>query len=337
MAAWDLLIRQSRAANVLSSLRVLLDQHHLLQSVPPQAREHLEWIHISSQRHRLAVQFEVSHLRKALSSTNVPLILLKGAAYVMANLPASQGRLFSDIDLMVPKERLGEIEAVMMLHGWVTMHVDDYDQRYYRTWMHELPPMQHIHRRTVIDVHHAILPETASIHPSPTKLLQASQPLNGCDDVRVFSPEDMVLHSATHLFYGGEFDHGLRDLLDLHHLLIHFGEKTTFWTTLLARGKELDLHRPLFYALRYTTHILHTPIPTEVITASEEGRPNTLLLMLMDALFHRALMAMHESCSDLLTRLARHALYIRGNWLRMPPILLTRHLFHKAFFSHKDH
>jgi hypothetical protein len=26
-------------------------------------------------------------------------------------------------------------------------------------------------------------------------------------------------------------------------------------------------------------------------------------------------------------------LYVRGNWLRMPPLLLSRHLFHKAFLS----
>jgi hypothetical protein len=29
-------------------------------------------------------------------------------------------------------------------------------------------------------------------------------------------------------------------------------------------------------------------------------------------------------------------LYVRANWLRMPPLLLTRHLFHKAFISPKD-
>ena len=29
-------------------------------------------------------------------------------------------------------------------------------------------------------------------------------------------------------------------------------------------------------------------------------------------------------------------IYLRGNWLRMPPLLLARHLFHKAFLSPKD-
>lgn len=29
-------------------------------------------------------------------------------------------------------------------------------------------------------------------------------------------------------------------------------------------------------------------------------------------------------------------LYVRGNWLRMPPLLLARHLFHKAFLSPRE-
>ncbi|UUZ51356.1 hypothetical protein LP420_18980 [Massilia sp. B-10] len=53
----------------------------------------------------------------------------------------------------------------------------------------------------------------------------------------------------------------------------------------------------------------------------------------MDALFLRALLPMHASCAARFDRARRGALYIRGNWLRMPPLLLARHLFHKAFIS----
>ena len=42
-----------------------------------------------------------------------------------------------------------------------TTHHSAYDQRYYREWMHELPPLLHVRRQTALDVHHAIAPETA--------------------------------------------------------------------------------------------------------------------------------------------------------------------------------
>jgi hypothetical protein len=53
-------------------------------------------------------------------------------------------------------------------------------------------------------------------------------------------------------------------------------------------------------------------------------------------LFGRALLPLHTSCADAFGNVARFALYVRGNWLRMPPLLLARHLFHKAFISEKS-
>jgi hypothetical protein len=93
--------------------------------------------------------------------------------------------------------------------------------------------------------------------------------------------------------------------------------------------------RPLFYALRYAAHFLHTPIPPDTMEAAGVACPNRPAMALMDSLFTRAFMPEHPSCSDALTGGARWLLYVRANWLRMPPLLLARHLFHKAFISPK--
>ena len=336
LADWDLLLRQARRANLLSRICALLDERGLIEQVPPQPREHLEWARAIAKKHAQDVHWEIAMIRKALADVGVPIILLKGGAYVMAKLPPAQGRLFSDIDIMVPKGSLNEVEAALMLHGWATTDLDDYDQRYYRTWMHELPPMQHTRRTTVIDVHHAILPETARTHPDPEKLRSAAQLLDGYDNLKVFAPADMVLHSATHLMHEGELHNGLRDLVDIDSLLRHFGSSPTFWLGLVERAKELDSTRTLFYALRYVQLILHTPVPADTMEAARIGSPNRVMLTLMDMLFSRALMPDHPSCSDWLTSTARKMLFIRANWLRMPPMLLARHLFHKAFISPKS-
>jgi hypothetical protein len=335
LADWDLLVRQARAANLLASLYAILHERGLIEQVPVQPREHLEWSHSIAERHREAVEWEVSLIRKALAEADVPIILLKGAAYVVAKLPQAQGRLFSDIDILVPKTSLSAVEAMLMLHGWAATHHDEYDQRYYRTWMHELPPMQHIKRMTVIDVHHAILPETAPLHPDPEKLRAAACRVEGYDDLMVLAPTDMVLHSAVHLLHDGELDNGLRDLVDIDNLLRHFSSLPSFWPMLVDRAGELELTRPLFYALRYATRMLSTPVPSAVMEAAQVGRPNRLMLALMDQLFGRALLPDHASCVDWFTTPARLMLYIRANWLRMPPSLLARHLFHKAFLSPK--
>ncbi|MES2758051.1 MAG: nucleotidyltransferase family protein [Pseudomonadota bacterium] len=333
LAEWDLLLRQAASANLTAALYYLAAEHEQLGAMPARAREHLEWAHVQGERHRQGVRFEVRQIRRALADLDVPLILLKGAAYTMAGLPPAPGRLFSDIDILVPKERLAEVEAALMLHGWAASHHDEYDQRYYREWMHELPPMQHVMRQSLIDVHHAILPETARVRPEPASLRAGARAVDGDDGLRVFAPADMVLHSAVHLFYDGEFDHGLRDLIDIDRLLRRFGGEAGFWESLASRADELQLGRPLFYALRYSSSILGTEIPAAVLAAAGRARPNRALLALMDRLFGRALLPPHASCADGFSKPARFLLYIRGNWLRMPPLMLARHLFHKAFIS----
>ncbi|MES2900237.1 MAG: nucleotidyltransferase family protein [Pseudomonadota bacterium] len=333
LSQWDLLLRQALAANLTASLYCLAHDEGVLEHVPEAPRRHLEWAGTLLQRHADAVQWEVARIRAALQTMQAPLILLKGAAYAAAGLPPARGRLFSDVDILVPRELLPQVEADLMLGGWTSQKQDEYDQRYYRLWMHEIPPMQHAQRGSVIDVHHAILPLTARAFPDPERLRASARAVPGMAGVQVLAPADMVLHSATHLFWDGEFDKGLRDLLDLHRLLLHFADHPGFWDGLPTRARELQLERPLFYALRYCAMLLGTPVPAAVLADAAIGGPNRALLALMDGLFVRALQPLHASCADALTGAAHFLLYIRGNWLRMPPLMLARHLFHKAFIS----
>lgn len=335
LADWDILIRQGRRAGLLARLRHLLEIHELLSLVPPQALTHLDATATLADRQQIAVRWEISKITEALSSLDIPLIVLKGGAYVIASLPAASGRLFNDIDILVPPELLGEVEAALMLAGWQPSGLSAYDERYYRRWMHEIPPMQHVHRATVIDVHHAILPGTSRIRPSPLKLRSCAMPINETSNVHVLAPEDMLLHSAAHLFHDGELPHGLRDLTDLDLLFRHFSKLPDFWSRLLRRAEELGLGRSLYYAVRYVRYFLDTPIPEEFIQAIAFAGPTQPVRKLMDAIFTRALAPDHASCSDIWTTWARRAAYVRAHWLRMPPHLLFPHLFHKAFFEPK--
>ncbi|MES2152900.1 MAG: nucleotidyltransferase family protein [Pseudomonadota bacterium] len=332
---WDLALRQAGSGKLVASLAMVLEDSGLLPTLPQQARAHLAWSLTQAERHGQAVRWEVAQIRAALADCGVPFILLKGAAYHMAQLPAARGRLFSDIDILVPKADLDQVEAALMMHGWISTHHDAYDQRYYREWMHELPPMQHVRRESLIDVHHAILPETSAARPDPEKLRAAALPLGALAGVSVFSPHDLVLHSAVHLFYDGELDHGMRDLIDIDRLLRHYAGAPGFWDALAARAVELEVGRPLFYALRYVSQMLGSPIPAAALAASAAAAPPAMLLGLMDRLFGRALLPAHASCDDAWTACARFLLYLRANWLRMPPLMLARHLFHKAFLSPK--
>lgn len=326
---WELLLQQGRRANLLGRLEFAFERAGVLTQLPPGPQKHFDSVRRVADSQRRAVRWEARKIAQALQDLKMPVVVLKGAAYALSELPLAQGRLFSDVDILVPRDRLPGVEASLMAEGWQTGHHDAYDQRYYREWMHEIPPLQHVQRETVIDVHHNILPLSGRIQVDAAKLLANAQPIAAWPGLYRLADVDMVLHSACHLFLDGEFDKGLRDLLDLDGLLRHFGSAPAFWPALSARAFELGLARVLFYALRYTGLVLHTPMP-EISATLRQAGPSTGVLKLMDAVFLRALQPDHPSCEDGWTGSARRFLYLRAHWMRMPLGLLLPHLIRKA-------
>ncbi len=348
---WSRLLQQARQSGML--VRIAERLGHLSQeepavSCPSGARPspgpvglpsalcgHVESAQRLSAAQRAEITRESMHLLRALNQVDTPVVLLKGAAYVMAGLPAATGRVFSDLDVMVRKSALPQVESALMLHGWMSTHHNAYDQRYYREWMHELPPMQHVHRRTTLDVHHTILPETARFKPDAALLLQASVPIAGWPGLRMLAPQDMVLHSMTHLFMNDDMSNALRDLYDIDVLVRHFAQDDAqFWQHLVGRAQQLDLVRPLYYGLTHAQALLRTPLPATIDHALQAMAAPAPLRNVMNALWNQALSTPTASKS-VAQSFALWALYVRAHWLRMPPLLLARHLTIKALGLHR--
>lgn len=326
---WELMIRQARRADLLPRIGSLLG--HAAVEIPPSVLVHFVAAQTFAEAQQQEMRREVKHLCAALYDLRMPLILLKGGAYLVAGLPAALGRVFNDLDILVPRERLAEVERALALAGWHTTHHSEYDQRYYREWMHELPPLVHVRRLSTVDVHHSILPLTARSRPDARKLLAAVVPIAHLEGVHVLAPVDMVIHAMTHLFHNEEMTHGLRDLSDLDLLLRHFGTGPDFWPRLFERALELELGRPTAYGVLAAHRLLRTPVPQSTLLEAQALGPSGFARPCMTALWNRGLSVFHPPTNGWLTRRARSFLYVRGHWLRMPPLMLARHLFVKAF------
>lgn len=330
-AEWTRLVRDARKNDLLGRLASRIEEDGAWTRVPTAPAAHLASAQLLAGAQHTEVRREVQRLQRLFQPLGIPVVLLKGAAYVYAGLPAAQGRMFSDIDILVPRESLPTVEANLMLEGWATTHHSAYDQHYYRKWMHELPPLRHIRRGTVLDVHHAILPETARMQPDSAKLWEAVVPVPDCPGLYVLGELDMVLHSMTHLLSNEEFTHGLRDLSDIDLLLRHFGRDPAFWERLSARASELGLGRFLYYGLTQAQALPETPLPPEALARAAASRPPAPVAALMDVMWRYALSAGAANRGSLADSLLRFLLYLRAHWLRMPVWLLAGHIAVKAF------
>ena len=331
-ADWDLLLRVARRARVLGWLESNLARAGMLGDIPQRVAVHLRAARNVIAHRNTLISWEVNRLLWALKGIDAPLILLKGSGYLLADLPPARGRIFADVDLLVPEERIGEIEERLVERGWFKTEIDPYDDRYYRVWMHEIPPLRHRERGTEIDIHHRLLPRTSHLKSDPVPLFAAAQPLA---DPRlcVLAPADMVLHALVHLFLEGDPDEGLRlrDLVDVHELLGHFAQVSGFWEGLAPRAYELGFERPLFYGLHHAQRLLGTPVPPAVLRYLESAAPAWPIRKLMDYLIDRAILPGHPDYPSRRAALARWLLYVRAHWLKMPPVLLARHLSYKAW------
>ena len=331
-ADWELLLRVARRARLLGRLESDLTRAGLLEDIPPRAATHLRAARNVIAHRNTLISWEVNRLLWALKGIAVPLILLKGSAYLLAGLPPARGRIFADVDLLVPEERIGEIEERLVERGWFKTLIDPYDDRYYRVWMHEIPPLRHRERGTEIDIHHRLLPKTSHLESDPASLFTAARPLAD-PRLRVLAPADMVLHALVHLFLEGDPDEGLRlrDLVDVHDLLCHFGQEPDFWAGLGPRANALGFERPLYYGLYHAQRLFGTPIPPEVLAELDSAGPVWPIRQLMNRLIPLALLPGHPDHPSLQAAVARWLIYVRAHWLRMPSGLLAKHLSHKAW------
>lgn len=312
-ATWNALLRLARKEAMIGQLGAVAEAASL--PLPQRVEAIFDDAAIGIAASQRTARWEAHDAARLVNGGGYPVVLLKGAAYVVAGLPPAEGRTVGDLDILVPHAALADAEARLRAGGWEPLKTDAYDDAYYRQWMHELPPLAHRERGSVIDVHHTILPLTARRRPDAAALIADSVPVG--DGLHVLNPPDMVLHSVAHLFYDGDFEGGLRNLWDIHRLLTHF-DGPDFREALAERARCHQLEAPLARALRFARDFFGTAVDPTLA-----GRPAAL-----DALIRRRLLA-RDGWGRPTAPLARQALYVRSHWLRMPPGMLARHLFTK--------
>lgn len=329
---WELLVHCARQCKLLTHLSNKINSVGLSSEVPTQVKLHFVAAQrLADHRNSLAL-WELNRIRRALHGLDVEVLVLKGGAYQLLKLPFSNGRLLSDVDILVQKSHLQLVEQRLKEQGWVAAELDEYDQYYYRTWMHEVPPLRYQDRYIEVDLHHTILPLTSRLKPSARLLLDDAVDVDGTG-YKVLSAIDMILHSSVHLFYDAELnDSDFRDLVDLSELISYYQKQhKNFFEQLLERAKQLTLQRPIYYTLFFTHQLLHVAIPEKIIR-DNSGRPGWFARTLMLQLVPLALLPEHPGFPRRLVGLARWILYVRSHYLRMPLYLLIPHLFKK---SHK--
>ncbi len=326
---WERLLSCARRNAVLAYLAERAATAGIFDDLPEYARSALLAAKLSAARLAQLARWELDRVRRALQPAGIPIVALKGVAYILRGMPHASTRLLADIDIMVPRDRIADAERELMTAGWQGTILDPYDQRYYRDWSHEIPPLLYPGRLLEVDVHHTICPPLSRLRPDPERFWARAEP-SGEGDVRLLSPVDSVLHAVVHLFFDSDFNGRFRDLLDLHELLSAFAVRGAFWEELLAEAKQQGLGRPLYYAFASLRRVLGTNIPQDAVRDIEQFKPSPVVDRWMTATLATVLTPADPEQWPPAHRGRLWLLYIRSHWTRMPVHLLVPHLTRKS-------
>jgi hypothetical protein len=329
---WDQFLQQAYNTGLLARVFSILTEHDLFESVP----EHLKW-HFNSANivylaHKQDVLLEVEYIEKALKPAGITPVFLKGAAYLLNEAKCSDGRLFADVDIFVAKKDLASTEELLRWNGWVGKKVDEHDEKYYRDWMHEIPPMTNTRSGMTVDVHHNLVPLVSRMSLNSEEIL-ANVVVNE-KGIKTLSAEDKVLHSASHLLLDGEFNHGFRDLHDIYLLIVEYSmEDPLFLSRLQKRSLFLGFELIFYYCLKLQQHFFSLSVEEQLLEECEKRFKskfikNSVLKAMIKVLTPDVYK--HRSTSF---NTALFILFIRSHWLKMPMHILIPHLIYKSLIS----
>lgn len=310
--AWEGVIGVARAEAMLATLAHRLEG----ASLPPSVAALFADQRAAAKVATAQALWEAEMARRALASECIEFVLLKGAAYAAAGLSCSAGRQIGDLDILVLAADIRRAENELLEAGWEWVKSDPYDDHYYRAHMHELPPMIHKTRDRMIDVHHTILPRTHRITPDALALVSDAVTTEG--GFAVLCPADMTVHCAAHMLADGDLQGGFRNLWDFHCLTRDFAAADAgFWGRLDARAELHGLRAAVRRAARLARDLYGSALP-----------PGWDEQVGGDAWYRRRLLA-RDDWGRPTDRWLEQVFYIRSHWLRMPTMMLARHLWTK--------
>ena len=326
-ATWTQLISAAREQALLGSCYYLLEDADLYQLLPEKVKNHFLSGKIYAEKQKLTILNELLQLEQIFANSGYPCVLLKGCAYRVAMMPHARGRVFSDIDLLVPQENFPDALKRLNNAGFLEFNMSDYDRRYYLRWSHQHPPLIHFIRHSSVDLHHHIYPVCSNENILVSPIFASAEPLVGSAFALPSKPI-MFVHASVHLFYQDETHKLVKDIWDLFEIYQHTGQHSLL--EIIAAANDLNAQAAVFYALNVLKDFYQLPL-TETDLAPLAAYANPLQRRTMAKLLKHIF-----DQRSYLHRIAHLWWMIRGHLLKMGLATLIYHSIAKSVEQAKE-
>ena len=265
-ADWDALIEASTRYGLAPLLYHRLRTLHSDMPIPAEAMARLRHLYLRSAGKAMRMYHELDKVLWRLVQANIPVIALKGAHLAELVYGNTALRPMSDADVLVRKDDLTRVEAVLLGMGYAPADChrqvaeDNYDFVY-------VSPNQEL----FVEVHWNFLPSTYRFNIDMDGQWQRSrQAAIAGVGVSVLCPEDLLLHLCLHASIKHLFEMGLKPLNDIVEVIRYYGREID-WKQVQLRSEQAGAARCVYLTFRLARELLGASVPDDLMNAIQPG------------------------------------------------------------------
>jgi len=262
--AWERVFQAAAQLGVAPLLYVRLKTPTLHSSVPTAVLQSHKGDFLWSQARNMKVFARLREVFAVFRDHRIDVIALKGAALAELAYPQIGLRTMGDIDLLVRKDDLARVEAIMEDMGFQA------DESYrakewYHAKHHHLVPYVSGDGILKLDIHHDITTVDSCIRVPVESLWSHAQTVRistmGC---LTLSWEHMLLHLALHIADQNCFLGDLRGLCDVAEIVKRFPGDID-WDELERVAQAWGCVKQLFFVLALAHDVVGAAVPPQVL------------------------------------------------------------------------
>lgn len=219
---WNWLLERARAHRVLALFSGRLDQYGYTDTLPQNLQERLGTIRCEVRRKAAAAILTLREVAEICDRRSIPFVVLKGSYLAEKVYGDPELRVFNDVDVMVPHERVDDLGQELLEREYF-FYVPPYIQRHARKSLRARSgpgrvPISTEEARRLLRIHHyhftfgpretdPRIPVEVHWHIASPRLLtvpveklwaQTTNTVLGGVAVKTLDPEATLLHAAVH-------------------------------------------------------------------------------------------------------------------------------------------
>ncbi len=194
---------------------------------------------------------------EAFREERIEVIVLKGAALAETVYPNRVLRAMTDIDLLVRKEKLAEVETKLVAMGYVLEErgkTKEFYQQHHYHWEFRGRSAANI------EIHWQLGRPTGPFRIDMDGLWERAQPTQIAGvEALALSPEDLLLHLCQHVWKHNLIG-GIRPFCDIAETARCYGDRIN-WRKLNALSSQMQMNPCAYLGLRLAKELLDAPVP----------------------------------------------------------------------------